>query len=103
MSARVIDEPLAIEFAFSDATRFTLLLCHLPCPRLVADLAVGLAGLAHPNGTVDSTATTRHYRTALGQLARFLDAAGFFRRRCRPESRSTGWSSGWEPAQRRSV
>jgi hypothetical protein len=77
MPARVIENPLAVEFVFSDASRFVLRLSHLPCPGLVADLAVGLAGLAHPNGGLDSAATAAQYRTGLGQLARFLDGAGF--------------------------
>jgi hypothetical protein len=38
MPARVIEDPLAVEFTFSDASRFTLPLSHLPCPELVAGL-----------------------------------------------------------------
>jgi hypothetical protein len=54
VSARVIDEPLAVAFAFSDATSYTLSLHHLPCPALVRDLARGLAAMAHPHGDVDA-------------------------------------------------
>ena len=77
MPARVIEDPLAVEFTFSDASRFTLPLSHLPCPELVTEMAAALAAQAHPNGGIDSPSTARHYRTALGQLARFLDRAGF--------------------------
>lgn len=77
MPARVIDDALVVEFVFSDATRFTLNLAGLPCPRLVADLATGLAGLAHPHGEVDAAGTVQEYRKAMVQLIRFLDGGGF--------------------------
>jgi len=57
VSARVIDEPLAVAFWFSDGTSYTLSLHHLPCPALVRDLARGLAAMAHPHGDVDARNT----------------------------------------------
>jgi hypothetical protein len=54
MPATVIDEPLSVVFVFSDATRYVLRLATLPCARLVADLALGLAGLVYPHDTVDA-------------------------------------------------
>ncbi|MGH3281402.1 MAG: hypothetical protein ACRDNW_20010, partial [Trebonia sp.] len=77
MSARVIDEPLAVAFAFSDGTSYTLGLHHLPCPALVRDLARGLAAMAHPHGDVDARNTAGQYRTAIGQMSRSLDETGF--------------------------
>ena len=77
MSARVIDEPLAVAFVFSNGTRYTLNLHHLPCPTLVRDLARGLAAMAHPHGDLDARNTAEQYRTAIGQLSRSLDEAGF--------------------------
>lgn len=77
MSARVIDEPLAVAFAFSDGTSYTLNLHHLPCPVLVRDLARGLAAMAHPHGDVDARNTAEQYRTAIGQMGQSLGKAGF--------------------------
>lgn len=77
MSARVIDEPLAVAFAFSDGTSYTLNLHHLPCPALVRDLARGLAAMAHPHGAVDARNTAGQYRTAIGQMSQSLGEAGF--------------------------
>jgi hypothetical protein len=57
MPARVVEDPLAVEFVFSDASRFALPLSYLPCPGLVAELAGGLAALAHPNGGINSPST----------------------------------------------
>ena len=77
MSARVIDEPLAVAFAFSDGTSYTLNLRYLPCPALVRDLARGLAAMAHPHGAVDARNTAEQYRAAIGQMSRSLDETGF--------------------------
>jgi hypothetical protein len=77
MPATVVEQPLSVTFVFSDASGCTLNLADLPCPRLVADLAVGVANLAHPHGDVDAKATVREYRRAMTQLSRFLDGVGF--------------------------
>lgn len=77
MPATVVAEPLTVDFVFSDATRRALRLDYLPCPRLAADLAAGLASLTHPHGEVDSEATVLHYRMAMLQLSRFLQGVGF--------------------------
>ncbi len=77
MSALVIDEPLAVAFAFSDGTSYTLNLRYLPCPALVRDLARGLAAMAHPHGDVDARNTAEQYRAAIGQMSRSLDETGF--------------------------
>jgi len=77
MSAELLTDPLRVVFVFSDATRYTLRLHHLPCQQLVEELARGLATLAHPHGTVNSIQTATQYRVALGRLAGFLDRAGF--------------------------
>ncbi|PRX96241.1 hypothetical protein [Allonocardiopsis opalescens] len=73
----MIEEPLAVAFVFSNGTRYTLDLHHLPCPRLVRDLAGGLAAMTHPHGRVDARQTAVKYRMAIGQLSRTLDEAGF--------------------------
>jgi hypothetical protein len=77
MSARVIDEPLAVAFVFSKGTRYTLNLHHLPCPTLVRDLAHALSAMTHPHGDVDAQTTAEQYRVAIGQLSRTLDQARF--------------------------
>jgi hypothetical protein len=77
MPARVLADRLAVECVLSDGSRFTTDLSGLPCPRLAADLAVGLAGLVHPAGPLNTKTTIRGYRCAVGQLARFLHGAGF--------------------------
>lgn len=77
MPAEVINNPLAVSCVFSDARRFTLRLSQLPCRRLVADLANGIAAMVHPHGELDSRSTVVHYRTGLGLLAKSLDEAGF--------------------------
>lgn len=77
MSARVIDEPLAVAFVFSDGTSYTFNLNHLPCQKLVRDLAGGLTGMAHPHGELDARSTVEQYRTAIGQMSRFLHEVGF--------------------------
>ncbi len=77
MSARLIDEPLAVVFSFSDGTSYTLNLHHLPCPALVRDLARGLTAMAHPHGDVDARNTAEQYRTAIGQMGQSLGKAGF--------------------------
>lgn len=77
MPAVVRRDPLAVEFAFSNGTRFMLKLHDLPCPEMVADMASGLAGLAHPHDQVDSRGTAQNYRVALKKLGIFLDSLGF--------------------------
>lgn len=77
MPAHVIEDPLSVEFVFGDASRYTVKLADLPCAELVAELATGLAGLAHPHGGINSRATARGYRVAIRLLARFLDEADF--------------------------
>ncbi|RSM51558.1 hypothetical protein DMB66_41540 [Actinoplanes sp. ATCC 53533] len=77
MPAEVFTDPLRVVFVFSDATRYTLRLHHLPCPLFVGEMAHGLAALAHPHGPMDSVETAMGYRAALGRMARFLDSAGF--------------------------
>jgi hypothetical protein len=76
MPAEIISEPLAVVCVFSSAERYTVRLHKLPCQSLVADLALGLAGLVHPHGSIDRASTISHYRTAIGRLAGFCDGAG---------------------------
>ena len=77
MPAETFTDPTRVMFLFSDATRYTVQLHHLPCQRLVADLACGMAAMAHPHGTINTAGTAVRYRIAVGQLARFLDGIGF--------------------------
>lgn len=77
MSAQVVDEPLAVEFVFSNGTRYTVELAHLPCPRLVRDLARGLAAMAHPHGGIDAAGTAAQYRPAIMRLGRAMEVLGF--------------------------
>lgn len=77
MPAVVRTDPLAVVFTFSDGAIFRLRLDDLPCPELVADLAVGLAGLAHPHDRVNRRRTAEKYRCALKNMAVFFDSAGF--------------------------
>lgn len=77
MPAEVFTDPLRVVFLFSNATRYTLRLHHLPCQPLVTELAHGLAAMAHPHGTINAARTAVDYRVALGKLARFLDRSGF--------------------------
>ncbi|GAU71350.1 hypothetical protein SSP35_35_00180 [Streptomyces sp. NBRC 110611] len=77
MPATLIDEPLGLTCVFSDGKRATFSLDGLPNPHLARDLALGLAELVHPHGTVDAAGSVMHYVSSARHLVRTLSGRGF--------------------------
>ncbi|WP_411150098.1 hypothetical protein [Streptomyces sp. A30] len=77
MPAVVIDEPLAVRFVLRGGRAWTARLAGLPNPPLARDLAVGLAGCAHPHGGIGAQNTATRYATSVRQMVKKLTEMGF--------------------------
>jgi hypothetical protein len=77
MPARVVDEPLAVQFAFANGTAWTVRLHDLPNQTLVRDLAIGLAMRAHPHGGVGTRRTAQNEAAALRHMVQTVSKDGF--------------------------
>ncbi|MCX5238986.1 hypothetical protein OG824_27680 [Streptomyces prunicolor] len=77
MPAVVINEPLAVRFVLRGGKTWTARLAGLPNPHLARDLAVGLAGCAHPHGGIGAQNTATRYATSVRQMVKKLTEMGF--------------------------
>ncbi|GAA3493991.1 hypothetical protein GCM10019016_010900 [Streptomyces prasinosporus] len=77
MPATLVDEPLGLDCVFSDGRRAKPSLDGLSNPQLARDLAIGLAELVHPHGTVDAAGSMQHYTSAARHMVRTLAGRGF--------------------------
>lgn len=77
MPAVVIEDPLAVRFVLRNGSVWTADLAGLPNPELARDLAVGLAGCAHPHGGIGAENTARKYATSVRQMVKTLTKTGF--------------------------
>ncbi len=77
MPATIIEKPLAVDFLFSDGSRWSAALDGLPNPELVRDLAQGLAANAHPHGGIGTKRTAVIYAVSLRQMVIKLTAVDF--------------------------
>jgi hypothetical protein len=77
MPARIVDEPLGIECAFSDTTTVSISFGECPNPALARELLGGLVELIHPHGRVDASSTVEMYVNAARAMVKALDAGGF--------------------------
>ncbi|WP_043267205.1 hypothetical protein [Streptomyces sp. CT34] len=77
MPAIVIEEPLAVRFVLRNGSTWTADLAGLPNPQLARDLAVGLAGCAHPHGGIGAENTARRYAASVRQMVKKLAKMGF--------------------------
>ncbi|WP_078344770.1 hypothetical protein [Mycobacteroides chelonae] len=77
MTGKVIQEPLAVDFAFPDGTTWTANFAELPNQRLAHDLAQSLAMLVHPHGTIGTRSTARDYASTIRVFVIWLANRGF--------------------------
>ncbi|MDO0938945.1 hypothetical protein QQY66_47225 [Streptomyces sp. DG2A-72] len=77
MPAVVIEEPLAVRFVLRNGSTWTARLAGLPNPQLARDLAVGLAGCAHPHGGIGAENTAQKYAVSVRQMVKKLATMGF--------------------------
>src|SRR6266508_6504683 len=77
MPARVVDDPLGVEFTFGNGTRLSVALHDLPNQALARDLAVGLAMRAHPHGGVGTRRTAGNEAAALRHMVNTVSGSGF--------------------------
>ncbi|KIU14481.1 hypothetical protein [Mycolicibacterium llatzerense] len=77
MPAKVIQEPLAVEFAFPNGTSCTIDFARLPNQQLAHDLARGLATLVHPHGRISRRATAQDYAGSVRRLVTVLADGNF--------------------------
>jgi hypothetical protein len=72
MPAELIEEPLAIRVITSRGTHQVVPITPGDNPALARDLAVGLAGLVHPHGPLDSVRTVGDYADSIHALVAAL-------------------------------
>lgn len=77
MPAVVVEEPLSVRFVLRNGSRWTARLAGLPNPQLARDLAVGLAGCAHPHGGIGARNTAGRYAVSVRQMVKKLALMGF--------------------------
>src|SRR6266511_520629 len=77
MPARVVDDPLRVEFTFPRGSRLCVALHDLPNQALARDLAVGLAMRAHPHGGVGTRRTAGNEAAALRHMVNTVSRNGF--------------------------
>jgi hypothetical protein len=77
MPARVIEEPLAVRFVLRNGREWTANLAGLPNHYLARDLAVGLAGCAHPHGGIGAVNPAKSYAVSVRQMVKKLAKTGF--------------------------
>lgn len=76
MPADVLEDPLGIACVFSDGRRQRRIIGDADPARLVRDLLIGLAGMIHPHGAVDSPGTLGSYVVGLRNMAAFMRDRG---------------------------
>src|SRR6266545_183039 len=76
MPAQVLDAPLGIACVFSSGVQVVKLLGEVPDAVLARELLVGLAGLVHPHGPLNSKKSVITYLTVVRALSRGLDGVG---------------------------
>lgn len=77
MSAVYSHDPISVHFFFPDGTEWIGRFEGTPNPLLAQDLAMGLATLAHPHGTIASKSSAENHAVSLRRMVEDTSKLGF--------------------------